>query len=235
MLKLQPAYILTLLIALSAFTTVGECQSDKTIYSSYRLTADSIVKLYYGDELMQFIRFDSSRSHYRTLKTGGGGTITKFTEPLDFEPEMFAFHYYFKHPSFNGDTLNIRFYVYKNHRIMEGFLPEGFIDMTSQKDFKIISKEEALAIAKKSKIKKPLRKYEISLGWEERKASLNDYKLFNETKDIKHIVNGRIVWRVRSHYRNATDPDESPYAETFLINAVTGEVIGIEHDAYDWG
>ena len=235
MRKPQSHYILTFVFVFFSFIQTGLSQTDKSVYASYRTTADSIVKHYYGDTFLRFITLDSNASYYRTLKTGGGGTITKFTQPLNFEPEMFAFHYYFKHPSFNGDTLNIKFYVDKNHRIMEGFLPEGLFDMKGQKELKIISKAQALTISKKSKIKKPLDKYEIELGWFAYDANSENYKKFNQTKDIKDIVKGRIVWRVKSQFRIAKDPDEEPYSETFLIDAITGKIIGVEHDKYDWG
>lgn len=233
--KLHPANILTFVLALLAVAQVGLCQTDKTVYSSYKTTADSIVKLYYGDNLLQYISFDSSKSYYRTLKTPGGGTLTKFTEILDFEPEMFVFHYCFKHPSFQGDTLNIKFYVDKSHRIMAGFLPEGLYDMKGKTEWQIISKNKALEIAKKAKIKKPQKDYEIEFGWYEHEATTEDYKRFNQTKDIKQIVKGRIVWKVTSKFRNAPEWDEKPYAQTFIIDAMTGEVIGAEQAFIDWG
>lgn len=233
--KLRAAYILTFAFALFVFPRVGLCQGDKTSYASYKTTADSIVKLYYGDNLLQYIIFDSSRSYYRTLKTGGGGTLTKFTEALNFEPEMFVFHYYFKHPNFHGDTLNIKFYVDKNHRIMEGFLPEGLYDMKGKIELQIISKDKALEVAKKAKIKKPQTNYEIEFGWYEQEATNEDYKKFNQTKDIKQIVKGRIVWKVTSKFRDAPEGDEKPYAQTFIIDAITGQVISIEQAFIDWG
>lgn len=231
--KLLSTYILT--FTLLAFTQVGQSQTDKSLYASYRTTADSIVKLYYGDNLLQYISFDSSSSYYRTLKTGGGGTLTKFTETLDFEPEMFVFRYYLKHPSFHGDTLNIKFYVDRNHRIMAGFLPEGLYDMKGKTDLQIISKDKALEVAKKAKIEKPQKNYEIEFGWNEQQATAEDYKTFNQTKDIKQIVKGRIVWKVTSKFRKAPEWDEKPYAQTFIIDAVTGEVIAVEQAFIDWG
>jgi hypothetical protein len=233
--KLRAAYILTFAFALFLFPAVGLCQVDKSSYASYKTTADSIVKLYYGNQLLKYISFDSTESYYRTLKTGGGGTLTKFTETLSFEPEMFVFHYYFKHPSFQGDTLNIKFYVDKNHRIMEGFLPEGLYDMKGKTDLQVISKNEALEIAKKAKIKKPQKNYVIEFGWYEHEATNDDYKKFNQTKNIKQIVKGRIVWKVTSKFRDAPEWDEKPYAQTFIIDAVTGEVISVEQAFIDWG
>ena len=231
--KLLPTYILTLTFL--AFTQVGQSQTDKSVYACYKTTADSIVKLYYGENLLQYITFDSSSSFYRTLKTPGGGTLTKFTETLDFEPEMFVFHYYFKHPSFQGDTLNIKFYVDKSHRIMAGFSPEGLYDMKGKTDLQIISKNKALEIAKKAKIKKPQKDYIIEFGWYEHEATNEDYKKFNQTKDVKQIVKGRIVWKVTSKFRDAPEWDEKPYAQTFIIDAVTGEVLGVEQAFIDWG
>jgi hypothetical protein len=148
---------------------------------------------------------------------------------------MFAFRYYFKHPSFNGDTLNIKFYVDRNHRIMAGFLPEGLYDIKGKMNLQIISKDEAIVIAKKAKIKKPQKDYETEFGWYEQEATTEDYKRFNETKDIKQIVKGRIVWKVTSKFREAPEWDEKPYAQTFIIDAVTGEVIGVEQAFIDWG
>ena len=235
MSKKQSHFIESFTVAFLLFLQVGFSQTNNSIYWQYRITADSIVKHYYGDTISLFITLDSNASFYRTLKTGGGGTMTKFTQPLNFEPEMFSFHYYLKHPLFQGDTLNIKFYINKAHRLMEGFLPEGLFDMEGQKNLKIISKSEALAIAKKSKIKKPLEKYEIELGWQEHDPGLEDYKKFRETKDIKDIVKGRIVWRVKSHFRSTKNPDEKPYSETFVIDAITGDVIGIEHDKFILG
>jgi len=231
--KLLSTYILT--FALLAFTQVGLSQTEKSIYASYKATADSIVKLYYGDKFLQYISFDSSSSYYMTLKTGGGGTLTKFTETLDFEPEMFVFHYYFKHPSFHDDTLNVKFYVDRNHKIMAGFLPEGLYDMKGKTDVQIISKDKALDIAKKVKVKKPQKNYEIEFGWYEHEATSEDYKKFNQTKDIKQIVKGRIVWKVTSKFRDVPEWDEKPYAQTFIIDAVTGEVISVEQAFIDWG
>jgi hypothetical protein len=230
MLKLKQVYLLTLLFIVNNFFQVGLCQINKSNYSSYRTTADSIVRVYYGDKLMQFITLDSNRSYYRTLKINSSSAIVSLTERLEFEPEMFAFHYYFEYPSFKGDTLNIKFYIDKNHRIMEGFLPVGLFDMAGLKELKIISKAKALDIAKKSKIKKPLIKYEIELGWAEQDANSEDYKKYSQTKNIKDIVKGRIVWRVKSHFRDANVSGEKPYSEIFLIDAITGIVIGIEHE-----
>jgi hypothetical protein len=233
--KLRLTYIWALVVALFAFSQKGLSQFDKSIYSSYKATADSIVQLYYSDRFSQFIIIDSTTSYYRTLKTGGGGTMTELVQPLKFEPEMFAFHYYFKCPCFNGDTLNIKFYIDKNHRIMEGFSPEGLFDMKNQTELNIISKDRALEIAKKEKIKKPLSMYEIEFGWHEQEVTTDDYKKFNQTNDIKNIVKGRIVWLIKSKFRVAPVGDEKPYAETFLIDAITGVIIGIVHDTIIWG
>ncbi|MGZ3888228.1 MAG: hypothetical protein ACXVBP_12405 [Flavisolibacter sp.] len=233
--KLRAASILTFAFALFVFPGAGLCQVDKSSYSSYKTTADSIVKLYYGNQLLKYISFDSTESYYRTLKTGGGGTLTRFTETLSFEPEMFVFQYYFKHPSFRGDTLNIKFYVDKSHRIMEGFLPEGLYDMKGKTELQVISKNKALEIAKKAKIKNPQKDYVIEFGWYEHEATNDDYKKFNQTKNIKQIVKGRIVWKVTSKFRDALEWDEKPYSQTFIIDAVTGEVIGIEQAFIDWG
>jgi hypothetical protein len=73
------------------------------------------------------------------------------------------------------------------------------------------------------------------LGWQEHDASLADYKKFRETKDIKDIVKGRIVWRVKSNFRTTENPDEKPYSETFVIDAITGDVIGVEHEKFILG
>jgi hypothetical protein len=233
MSKLLSTYILT--FALLAFTQIGLSQTDKSIYASYKMTADSIVNLYFGENLLQYINFDSSSSYYRTSKTSGGGTLIKFTEALNFEPEMFVFRYYFKHPSFQGNTLNVKFYVDRNHKIMAGFLPEGLYDMKGKTDLQIISKDKALDIAKKAKIKKPLKNYEVEFGWNEQEATNEDYKKFNQSKDLKQIVKGRIVWKVTSKFRDAPEWDEKPYAQTFIIDAVTGKVIGVEQAFIDWG
>lgn len=233
--KLRAACTLTFAFALFVVPEVALCQTDKSSYSTYKTTADSILKLYYGNQLLKYIHFDSTESFYRTLKTGGGGTLTKFTEKLNFEPEMFVFHYNFKHPSFQGDTLNIQFYVDKSHRIMEGFLPEGLYHMKGKTDLHVISKHKALEIAKKAKIKKPQKGYEIEFGWYEQDATREDYKKFNRTKDIKQIVKGRIVWKVTSKFRDVPEGDEKPYAETFIIDAVTGEVISVEQAFINWG
>jgi hypothetical protein len=193
------------------------------------------VRLYYGVDQFQFISFDSSKSYYRTLKTGGGGTMTKFIEPLDFEPEMFIFRYYFIHPTFNGDTLNIEFYIDKSHRIMQGFLPEGLFDLAGQKELKGLTRQQALEVAKKAEIKEPLNRYEIELGWYELKATDEDYKSFKQSKNIKTIVKGRIVWKVTSTYRKAPEWDEKPYSETYLVDALTGEILAVEQAFTDWG
>jgi hypothetical protein len=232
--KLQTSKILSFVFALLAVAQVGLCQANKTLYSSYKATADSIIKLYYGDNLLQYISFDSSKSYYRTLKTPGAGTSTAFTEALDFEPEMFRFHYYFKHPAFQGDTLNIKFYVDQSHRIMQGFLPEGLYDMKGKTELQIIPKSKAMEIAKKAKIKEPQEGYVIEFGWHEHKATNEDYIKFKQTKDIKQIVKSRIVWKVTSKFRDPPRGDEKPYVQAFIIDAVTGELLGVENISFSW-
>jgi hypothetical protein len=231
--KLLSKYMLTLVLL--CFAQVGQSQTNKTFYNSYKTTADSIVKLYFGDSLLRYIDFDSTSSYYRTLKIGGGRTFVKFTETLDFEPEMFAFHYYLKHPGFHGDTLSINFYVDRNHRIMEGFLPKGLYDMKGKTSLYIISKDKALEVARKAKIKRPQKNYKIEFGWYEQEATTEDYTKFKQTNDIRQIVKGRIVWKVTSKFRDAPEWDEKPYAQTFIIDAITGEVIAVEQAFIDWG
>jgi hypothetical protein len=99
---------LMVLVLMSIFSKNGMCQVNKASYSSFRKTADSIVKLFYGQINLSYIKLDSNKSFYGTLKLGGV-TYTKFTENLSYEPEMFCFLYYFRHPAFKGDTLRIRF------------------------------------------------------------------------------------------------------------------------------
>lgn len=208
---------------------------DKTEYIHYGVIADSIIELYYGKDMLPYITKDSAHSHYRTLKAPGGGITSSFEDALRFEPEMFSFRYFFRHPSFKGDSLKINFYIHQNGTLMVGFIPTGLFDMREIMAFQAISSQNALEIAKRSKIKKPLKNYTIELGWAEVTASAEQYKKYQQSKDLRDFVKGRIVWMVKSTFKIPKEWDETPNAETYLIDVLTGEVIQVWQDAVDWG
>ncbi|MGC4231485.1 MAG: hypothetical protein QM594_00605 [Niabella sp.] len=208
---------------------------DRSNYAHYAITADSIIELYYGKDMLPYITKDSTHSYYRTLKAPGGGIMCSFRDTLRFEPEMFSFRYYFRHPSFKGDSLKINFYIHQNGTLMAGFIPTGLFDMRGILAFSAISSQKALEIAKRSKIKKPLKNYTIELGWAEVTVSDEEYKVYQQSKDLRDFVKGRIVWMVKSTFKIPKEWDETPNAETFLIDVLTGKVIQVWQDTVDWG
>lgn len=223
--------IISNLLLILSFSGIGKI--NKTKYTAYRKTADSIIELYYGKDNLPYISFDSGQSYYGTLKLKGP-TYTYFTEKLTYEPEEFCFHYYFKHPKFKGDTLNIQFFLDEAHIIMRGMNPYGLFDFSNLKEWNLLSKEDALKIAKSKGIRKPLHDYEIILGWLTQESTINDYKKFKQFKDYKEVVKGRIVWRVVSEFRVAKPMDEDDYSDIYAIDGITGDCLGIEHQNYDW-
>ncbi|AHF17949.1 hypothetical protein [Niabella soli] len=233
-----------LYVLLCIFVAAGNCvyaQKDtlhvfnKKAYDRYSVIADSIVRLYYMDAMLPFISKDSARSYYRTLKTPGGGTSSEFDKPLSFEPEMFCFRYYFKHPSFKGDSVEIKFYIHKNGTLMSGFVPEGLFDMRGIERFEAITSYKALEIAQQLKIKRPLNHYEVSLGWYEARISNEEFKKYELSNDLRDFVKGRIVWLVKSEYKIPKEGDETPNIETYLIDVLTGKVLQVWEHAVDWG
>ncbi|MCF3110909.1 hypothetical protein LL912_19140 [Niabella sp. CC-SYL272] len=233
-----------LFLLLCFFTTVCHCvhaQKDslpvfnKKDYARYCVIADSIVRLYYGDDMLPFITKDSARSYYRTLKAPGGGITSTFDKPLPFEPEMFCFWYYFKPLSLKGDSVEIKFYIHKNGTLMTGFVPEGLFDMRGIDRFDAITSYKALEIAQQLKIKRPLNHYEVSLGWYEAQISDEEFKKYQQSKDLRDFVKGRIVWLVKSMYKIPADGDETPNGETYLIDVLTGKLLQVWGHAVDWG
>lgn len=115
---------------------------------------------------------------------------------------------------------------------MTGFIPKGLINLIGTKDFKIISRDQAILICNKEKIKKPGKEFKMELGWYEEDGDYEKYKL---TRDLRDIVKGKVVWRVESKFREIpTAPDEKPYAEIFVIDALTGQHLATEFSFIDW-
>lgn len=47
---------------------------------------------------------------------------------------------------------------------MTGFIPKGLINLIGTKDFKIISRDQAILICNKEKIKKPSKEFKNGVG-----------------------------------------------------------------------
>ncbi|HEX7756148.1 MAG TPA: hypothetical protein VF421_12430 [Niabella sp.] len=225
------------------FATVANCiyaQKDsakffnKKAYANYSVVADSIVRLYYGAAMLPFITKDSARSYYRTLKAPGGGIMSAFDKPLPFEPEMFCFRYYFKPPAIKGDSVEIKFYIHENGTLMSGFVPEGLFDMRGIDRFEPITSYKALEIARQLKIKRPLNHYKVSVGWYEARISNEEYKKYEQTKDLRDLVKGRIVWMVKSEYKIPLVGDETPNVEIYMIDIITGKLLQVQQYIVDW-
>ena len=75
------------------------------------------------------------------------------------------------------------------------------------------------------------KNYEIEIGWEVTKGN---FQTFKKTNDIRDLVNGRIVWRVKSEFRKAPEMDEKPYAQIYIIDALTGRILSEELPYTDW-
>lgn len=211
--------------------TLGFTQIDKAVYKPYFDKADSVVKLYYGNSHFdKFIKLDSSKSEFLVLHNHFENR-SKFSKPLNFQPNVFQFQYLFIHPNLLNDTFVISFLIDSFRQVMTGFNPTGLFDGSGYENFNFISKDSALKIAKRATIKKPLKNYEIELGWEDIEG---DYKKYKQTYDIREIVKGRIVWRIKSEYRKVPEMDEKPYAEIFIIDALNGKLLSKEFPYIDW-
>ena len=219
-------FIIILLIPL-----ISRGQIDKTIYNPYFKTADSIITLYYGQtKFDKFIKLDSSKGEFLVLHSFWDNRAY-FDKPLDFKPNVFQFQYLFTHPKLFNDTFTISFLLDSSRQLMTGFNPSGLFNCATTKTLNFITKDSALSIAKKAKIKKPIKNYEIEIGWEETKGN---FQTFKKTNDIRDLVNGRIVWRVKSEFRKAPEMDEKSYAQVYIIDALTGRILSEELPYIDW-
>ncbi len=223
-----------LLLTICIHTTIlCNGQIDKKIYGPYKVTADSIVSLYLGQETFdKFVRLDSGQSEFLVLRNHWDNKA-KFKEDLNFNPNVFEFNYSLNHPALLGLSFRISFMLDSSRLLMTGFEPRGLINLTTTKeDFKIISKKQAIEICQKKKIKNPINEFKVELGWYEDEG---DYQEFERTKDLRDIVKGRIVWNVESKFREKPKAyDEKPYAEIFIIDAFTGEYLATESPYIDW-
>jgi hypothetical protein len=119
-----------------------------------------------------------------------------------------------------------------SRRLLTGFEPKGLMNLTGTKNFKIISKHQAITICNSKNIKKPIKEFEVELGWHSEEG---DYEKYERTKDLRDIVIGKIVWKVKSKFREVpTAPDEEPYSEIFIIDALTGQYLTTESLFIDW-
>jgi hypothetical protein len=221
------------LIILTILTSkVLFCQEiDKAAYADYFDAADSIVTLYYGEvNKAKYLKLDSSKSEFLVLHNHWDNRA-KFSEPLTFKPNVFQFRYHFNHPALAKDSFTVTFLLDSSREVMTGFFPHGLFNSASVSEYHFISKQEALKIAKQLKIKKPLKEYEIKVGWE---ASKGDFKKYRQTKDLRDVVDGKIVWKIKSEYRKPKEGDERPYAEIFVIDAMNGKLLSKEFPYLDW-
>jgi hypothetical protein len=207
-------------------------QVDKSIYQPYKNTADSIVSLYFGRDVFdKFIRLDSGQSEFLLLNIHWDNKST-FDKLLSFKPNVFEFHYSLNHPGLSGYPFNISFMLDSSRQLMTGFMPSGLINLSETKDFRIISEKQAIEICLNKKIKKPIKEFTTELGWHKEEG---DYKNYQQTRDLRDIVTGKIVWRIESKFREVpTAYDEQPYSEIFIIDAVTGHHLTTESHYLDW-
>jgi hypothetical protein len=218
-------------VILFFFSTYGFAQINKSIYKPYFTKADSIVTLFYGDKNFgKYIKLDSSKSEYLVLHSFWDNRAN-FNESLHFLPNVFQFQYLFVHSKLAKDTFIISFLIDSTGQVMTGFNPTGLFDCATYQSFNFISKDSALKIAKRLKIKNPIKKYEVVLGWEKIKG---DYQKYKQTGDIRSILKGRIVWRIKSEYRKPPHKDEKAYAEIFVIDALNGKLLSKEFPFIDW-
>lgn len=218
-----------ILILLLPIFTIG--QFDKAVYRPYLMTADSIVKLYYGKtKFDNYIKLDSSKSEFLELHSFWDNRVY-FDKPLNFKPNIFQFQYLFIHPKFYGDTFVISFLLDTNRNLRTGFNPTGLFDCSNKERLDFITRDSALSIAKREKIKPPLTNFEIQIGWE---SVEGDFQTYKKTNDLRDLVNGRIVWRIKSVFRKAPEDDEDPYAQIFVIDALTGKIISEELPFFEW-
>jgi hypothetical protein len=212
-------------------STYGFTQINKSIYKAHFNKADSIVKLFYGyTNFNKYIKLDSSKSEFLVLHSSWDKRAN-FNQSLSFLPNVFQFQYSFVHSKLAKYTFIISFLIDSTGQVMTGFIPTGLFDCATYSSFNFISKDSALKIAKRLKIKNPIKKYEAVLGWEQIKG---DYQKYKQTGDIRSILKGRIVWRIKSEYRKPPHKDEKAYAEIFVIDALNGKLLSKEFPFIDW-
>jgi len=164
---------------------------------SQRYRADSVVAFFLADEVFQrYVKLDTKETRHATANST-------------------FFKYNFRHPKFSGETFVIAFTLDSAGQIVPGKETCGLVRIESPNDSTWITAKQAVAICRDEAHR--INKRSLRLVWDSTSVSYDTFKL---THDYRHIVPGRIVWRIDGEVLFRGDR----YSGTFDVDLFTGRV-----------
>jgi hypothetical protein len=197
--------VIALILIASAYLLSLQIKNSKNVNQK----ADDIVKEYWGaNSFEKYIRLDKEASEYCTFH-GNWDKKSSFCKPLDFVPNVYSYKYKINHPLFDSISNPIRFVLDSVGNLMTGFNPRGLNQFEDLDLIKTISKEEAIAIAKKEGLKRYKKEWEAKIDWDNRtgnfiwlvisyfdKPYFKGCYMYNFDAVLIDIKNGNVVSRM---------------------------------------
>ena len=141
-------------------------QQNEPAYQQAKATADSIIIHFIGpDYFEQYVSIDLRNSEFQARIGASWEERVPFTHVPDFQPKFYRLYYDFAHPDLKDEGFKIKFYLDSTFAVMRGYRVRGLIDRREIDELKLITRQEALRVAKGYDIKPPIDDFVVTADW----------------------------------------------------------------------